>query len=242
MRKLFRKKNNIMNEIPKITPLSAELLRKVDIFKDLKMEEIEVIFKGVMTKQCVPGTIFFTPDDRSERLFILKEGEVDLYRLTPSGKRLAIRRVGPGTIFGEMGLLGQSMQGCFAEAIQNSLVCVATKDDILTLFRQHPDISIKLLEILGGRIRLLEDRLEQLSLNPVKIRLANWLLSNADAKTNLISGFTHEEIGGFIGASRQTVTETLNELQSQKLIEIGHKKIRVVNREKLEAFAELQAA
>lgn len=241
MRNLFRKKNN-MNETPRITPFAAELLRRVDIFKDLKTEEIEVIFKGVMTRQCEPGTIFFSPDDRSERLFILKEGEVDLYRLTPNGKRIAIRRIGPGTVFGEIGLLGQSMQSCFAEAIQNSLVCVATKDDIMALLKGHPEVSVRLLEILGGRIRVLEDRLEQVSLNPVKVRLANWLLSNTDGKVNSVSGFTHEEIGGFIGASRQTVTETLNELQSQKLIEIGHKKINLLDREKLEAFAQLQAA
>jgi CRP/FNR family transcriptional regulator len=109
----------------------AEYLQRVDIFRDLSREEIEALFHGVMLRDCSTGTVFFTPEDSSERLFILKEGQVELYRLTVDGKRLVTRRIGPGTIFGEMGLLGQTLHGCFAEATENSLVCVATRDHIL---------------------------------------------------------------------------------------------------------------
>lgn len=83
----------------------AEYLQRVDILKDLTREEIETLFGGVMLRECARGTVFFTPEDTSSRLYFLKEGEVELYRLTASGKRLVTGRVGQGAVFGEMGLL-----------------------------------------------------------------------------------------------------------------------------------------
>ena len=215
----------------------ADYLRKVDIFQDLSREEIEDLFKGTVLKECVPGTVFFTPEDSSERVFILKLGQVEVYRLTANGKRLVTRRIGPGTIFGEMGLLGQTLQGCFAEATESSLVCMATKDDILQLLRERPDIAIRLLDSIGSRLKSLEDRLEDAIFSPVKVRLARFLLSSLDSASNAVSGYTQAEIGDTIGALRQTVAETLSELEGQGLVEVGRKQIRVINRPALEEIA-----
>jgi CRP/FNR family cyclic AMP-dependent transcriptional regulator len=115
-------RNRWNNKIDSPTLPIADYLRKVDIFQDLSREEIEDLFKGTVLKEYGPGTVFYTPDDSSERVFILKLGQVEVYRLTVNGKRLVTRRIGPGTLFGEMGLLGQTLQGCFAEATKNSLV------------------------------------------------------------------------------------------------------------------------
>lgn len=215
----------------------TEYLREVDIFKGLAQEELEALFRGVMVQECVPGTVFFTPEDPTERLFVLKIGQVELYRLTPSGKRLVTRRIGPGTVFGEMGLLGQSMHGCFAEALENSLVCTATRENILRLFQQRPEVGLRMLEPLGSRLKLLEERLEQAVFSPVKVRVANFLLANLDQVTGMVAGFTHAEIGDTIGTLRQTVTQALNEMQGAGLVEVGHKRIRVLDHQGIKQIA-----
>lgn len=204
----------------------SEHIQRVDLFSGLSEDEIRALFEGVMLRKCAPGTVFFTPDDTSERLFILKEGEVELYRLTPNGKRLVTRRIGPGTIFGEMGLLGQSLQGGFAEAACQTLVCVATRDDVQRILQHRPDVTLKLLEAIGNRVRTLEERLEQAVFSPVKVRLANFLLSNIDS-SGVVSGYTHAEVGDTIGALRQTVTEALGEMQSNGLVQVANKRISV---------------
>ncbi|MBI2846981.1 MAG: Crp/Fnr family transcriptional regulator [Chloroflexi bacterium] len=212
----------------------VEHLKRVDVFKDLTQDEVEALFHSMVVRECKPGTVFFMPEDSTERLFILKTGRVDLYRLTPNGKRLVTRCIEPGTVFGEMGLLGQSMQNCFAEATENSLVCIATKDDVLQLLKERPAVALRLMETLGNRLRLLEQRLEQTAFSPVKVRLASFIIANTDPVTGAVAGYTHEEIGDIIGTLRQTVTETLSELQSQRLIEVKHKRIQVADRRGLE--------
>ncbi|MBI4310166.1 MAG: Crp/Fnr family transcriptional regulator, partial [Chloroflexi bacterium] len=140
--------------------LVLERLRQVDIFQGLGEDDVHAIFKMVTVRECVRGTVFFTPEDPSERLYILKYGRVELYRLTPSGKRLVTRRIGPGTVFGEMSLLGQGMTGTFAEAVEPTLVCVATREDVVGFLKQRPDVALRLLEAMGQRLRTLEEQLE----------------------------------------------------------------------------------
>jgi CRP/FNR family transcriptional regulator len=129
------------------------------------------------------------------------------------------------------------MQGCFAEATEDSLVCVARREDILKLFEERPEVALRLFEAVGKRLKALEDRLEQLAFSPVKARVATFLLGNLDPQTGVVSSFTHEEIGDTIGTIRQTVTETLNEMQRQGLLKVGHKRIEVINREAIEDLA-----
>lgn len=217
-----------------------DYLQRVDIFKGLTSEEIERLAQGLTMRECVPGTLFFAPDDSTERLFILKAGHVELYRLTASGKRLVTRRLGPGAIFGEMGLLGQTMQGGFAEATEDALVCTGTREDVLRLLKEFPEVAVRLLETIGAHLKLLEERLEQAAFSPVKVRLASFVLANMDSTTGLVTGFTHAEIGDTIGALRQTVTEALSEMQDEGLVEIGHKRIRVNNPKGLEEIVQGQ--
>ncbi|MBI4336464.1 MAG: Crp/Fnr family transcriptional regulator [Chloroflexi bacterium] len=209
-------------------------LEQVDVFKRLTPDELDQIGKSFAMWECPRGTLFFTPDDPTERLFILKRGLVEVYRLTPSGKRLVTRRIEPVTLFGEMGLLGQTMHDCFAAALEDSLVCVGTRDDILRLSRQYPDVALRMLEVVGERLKALEERLELVALNPVRVRLASFLLANADPGTGLLGGYTHEEIGEFIGALRQTVTEALSAMQAQRVVEVRHRSIRIRDRAMLE--------
>jgi len=243
MRTVFRWRRKGSNLTTKEASVPVvEYLQKVNIFQGLTQEEIEELFDGVMVRQCTTGTVFFGPEDSTEWLFILKEGRVELYRLTPGGKRLVTRRIEPGTIFGEMGLLGQTLQGCFAEATEDSLVCVATKEDILSLLKQHPDVAIGLLSAIGNHLIELQERLEQTAFSPVKVRLANFLLANMDTSTGVFASYTHAEIGDTIGALRSTVTEILSEMQGQGLLEVGHKRIHVLNRTGLQDIAQGEGA
>jgi CRP-like cAMP-binding protein len=196
--------------------------------------ELGLFFDNVETQYYPAGTILFTPEDSGERLYILRQGLVDLFRLTSRGKRLVTRQILPGSVFGIMGLLGQSMQGNFAEAIEDSTICVITREDVVETLKQHPDITLRLLEIVGRRLRLIEERLVEAVYSPVRVRLAHFLLTNADSASGVLNNLTHEEIGDTIGAVRQTVTETLGLLRKQGLIQTKPKRIRIINRHGLE--------
>jgi CRP/FNR family cyclic AMP-dependent transcriptional regulator len=207
-----------------------------EVCKRTETNEFGLFFDHVEEEFYPAGTMLFTPEESAERLYILKQGRVDLFRLTAAGKRLVTRQILPGAVFGDMGLLGQTTQGSYAEAIEHSAVGIVTRKDILEILRRNPEISLRLLEMVGNRLRLIEERLLETSYSPVRVRIAHFLLTNTDPVSGVLTSFTHEEIGDIIGAARQTVTETLNFLQNKGLIFIGPKKLRIVSRHGLETI------
>ena len=214
-------------------------LQMVDIFQDLSPEEIEEIDRATTMSSCRRGRILYMPEDTSEVLFLLKEGRIQLYRISPDGKKLVIATVGPGAIFGEMALIGQGMHNTFAEAIDDSVLYVMGRSDVERLLLTKPNVALRIFETLGRRLSEAEVRLEVIAFKGIPARLASLLLQLAEeAGSDTVTGFTHQDLGEQIGTYRETTTQTLNTFKSSGLIEIGRKRITILDREGLERIAD----
>ena len=88
----------------------------MEIFQDLSPKEMEELDRLITLSAVKKGKVFYRPEETGEVLFIVKEGRVQLYRISPEGKKLVIATLGAGTLFGEMPLLGQQLHNTFAEA------------------------------------------------------------------------------------------------------------------------------
>ena len=214
-------------------------LQMVDIFQDLTEEEIEEIDRAITMSTCRRGRIFYMPEDTSEVLFLLKEGRVQLYRISPDGKKLVIGTVGPGAIFGEMALIGQGMHNTFAEATEECVLLVMSREDVEHLLVTKPKVALRIFEELGSRLKETESRLEEIAFKGIPARLASFLLQLADEQgDDTITGLTHQDLGEQIGTYRETTTQTLNIFKADGLIDIGRKRIVILDREGLERVAE----
>ena len=212
-------------------------LSEVDLFQGLPPSDLEEINRVTTMKRVPKGKVFW-PSEMEEVLFILKEGRVQLYRLSPDGKKLIIATLGPGSVFGEMTLTGQRMQDAFGEAMEDSLLCMIDRDNLERIILHHPRIALRLLEIMGRRLHDLEKRLEDLAFKTITARLASLLLSLRDENGDIIRGYTHQDLADMVGTYRETVTQTLNEMKAMGLIEIGRKTLRILDPEGLRALAE----
>jgi CRP/FNR family cyclic AMP-dependent transcriptional regulator len=214
-------------------------LQMVDIFQDLTEEEIEEIDRATTISTCRRGKIFYMPEDTSEVLFLLKEGRVQLYRISPDGKKLVIGTIGPGAIFGEMALIGQGMHNTFAEATEDCVLLVMSREDVERLLVTKPKVALRIFEVLGSRLKETESRLEGIAFKGIPARLASYLLQLADEQgTDTITGMTHQDLGEQIGTYRETTTQTLNTFKADGLIDIGRKRITILDRAGLERVAE----
>ena len=214
-------------------------LQMVDIFQDLTEDEIEEIDRAITMSTCRRGRIFYMPEDTSEVLFLLKEGRVQLYRISPDGKKLVIGTIGPGAIFGEMALIGQGMHNTFAEATENCVLLVMSREDVEHLLVTKPKVALRIFEELGSRLKETESRLEEIAFKGIPARLASFLLQLADEQgDDTITGLTHQDLGEQIGTYRETTTQTLNIFKADGLIDIGRKRISILDREGLERVAE----
>lgn len=209
-----------------------KFLSELLVFQDLTPREMEDLNR-VTTMSTVPkGRVFYRPEEPGEVLFILKEGRVQLYRISPEGKKLVITTLGPHTLFGEMALLGTKMHNTFAEAINDCLICVMSRNDLERLILSKPQVALRILEITGQRLQEAEESLENMAFKGIPARLANLLLRLSDEQeSDEVTGLTHQDLAESIGTYRETATQVLNDLKARGLIEIGRKRIRLLDRE-----------
>jgi CRP-like cAMP-binding protein len=213
-------------------------LQMVDIFQDLTDAEIKEINRAITVTSIRRGKILYMPEDTSEVLFLLEQGRIQLYRISPDGKKLVIATLGPGTVFGEMALIGQGMHNSFAEAIEDCVVYVMSRDDVERLLVTKPKVALRIFEALGSRLRDAEIRLEEIAFKGIPARLATRLLQLAEEQgKDTITGLTHQDLGEQIGTYRETTTQTLNTFKAEGLIEIGRKRITILDREGLQRIA-----
>ncbi len=220
----------------------AEKLRYLSelmVFQDLSPREMEELNR-ITTMSTVPkGRVFYRPEEPGEVLFILKEGKVQLYRISPEGKKLVITTLGPHTLFGEMALLGTKMHNTFAEAIEDCLICVMSRTDLERLILNKPQVALRILAVTGKRLRDAEERLENMAFKGIPARLASLLLRLSEEQASIdITGLTHQDLAESVGTYRETATQVLNDLKNDGLIEIGRKRITILDGERLGAVAE----
>jgi CRP/FNR family transcriptional regulator, cyclic AMP receptor protein len=212
-------------------------LRETEVFVSLSPEEQTWLAESATMVTCTRGRIFYTPDESGEVVFILKRGKVDLYRIAPDGRKLVVATLGPHTIFGEMGLIGQGMYGCFAEAVDECLICVLSRSDMQALIRRNPDVGLSLLAELGKRLQQRESELEALAFRGLPARLAALLLRESDAYGTVI-GLSHQDIAERLGTYRETVSQLLGRFRSEGLVAVEPRWIKVLDPGGLAAYAE----
>ncbi len=221
------------------TKAKLGFLSDIELFQDLSPKEIEELERLITISSVKRGKVFYRPEESGEVLFILKSGRVQLYRISPEGKKLVIASLGPGTLFGEMPLLGQQMHNTFAEAAEECVIFVMSRKDLERLFLNKPQVALRVLDITGRRLRDAESRLQTMAFKGIPARLASLLLLLAEEHDSLeVVGLTHQDLAETVGTYRETATQVLNDLKAQGLIEIGRKHITILNADGLMAIAE----
>lgn len=210
-------------------------LRSNQVFGNLSDTEMQELDRVTTMTTCDRGRIFYTPGETGEVLFLLKRGRVQIYRVSADGKKLVIAMLEPGTLFGEMALVGQGMYNTFAEAVEPCTLCAMSRRDVEMLVMKFPRVGIRLLETVGRRLMDAEARLEALAFKSIPARLATLLLRLT--QNNFVEGATHQDLAEQIGTYRETVTQTLNDFKARGLIDIQRKRIEIIDVLALEQLA-----
>lgn len=220
------------------------LLSMVDIFEPLTEQEIEDLNGQLPDRRLEGGEIFFGPDDPSERLFILQSGKARIYRTNPDGREFTLAVVEAGSIFGEMALTGQRLEGAYAQAMELSVVSTMARADLERLILGKPEVGLRIMHLLSERLRRQEDRLEDAHMKDVRSRLAGIIVLLVESEGlrsgtgyRIASHYTHESLGTMIGANRVAVTRAFGLLQDAGVVEVRRRLIHVPDLEALKESA-----
>ena len=221
-----------------------KLLSLVDIFEPLSEQEIERLDGQLPDVHLEPGQMLYGPQDQTERLFLIQKGKVRIFRTTPDGRELTLAVVESGTVFGEMALTGQQLEGAYAQAMEPSQVSTMARADLERLVLEKPEVGLKIMHVLSERLRRYETRLEDVTMKDVRSRLAGIILLLVESEGlrtgtgyRIPAHYTHERLGTMVGANRVAVTRAFGLLQDEGVVELRRRLIHVEDIEALRRSA-----
>ncbi|MEK4649579.1 MULTISPECIES: Crp/Fnr family transcriptional regulator [Exiguobacterium] len=204
------------------------LLSHISLFDELPMQELKVIDAMSQMRPVKKGKIIVSPDAPIPALFLLKEGQVRLYRMNQHGKQFTVDILTSGNIFGETATLSLTDDDLYAEAMTDTYLCTIGVDEFEQLIEKSPKIALKLINILSERLKDLYALSEKIALTDVKYRILYLLLKlseksgvrKKDWQTINIK-LTHADIAAMVGTTRETTSVIMSNLKKEGYIKKG---------------------
>jgi CRP/FNR family transcriptional regulator, cyclic AMP receptor protein len=221
------------------------LLSMVDILGPLSEEQMEELAKRTPDTFLEPEDILYAPTDGTERLFILKEGRVQVYEVDRGGQEITLSVIEDGNVFGEMALTGQSLEGLYVRALVPSTVVSLRREDLEDLIMMKPEVGLRLVRELAERLHASEARYANVVGKEVPARLAALILTLVDSEGVVSSEsyripthYTHEQIASMIGCKRVAVTRAFRKLEEGGAVVLKDRRIVVKDVDALKEMAE----
>jgi CRP/FNR family transcriptional regulator, cyclic AMP receptor protein len=221
----------------------VQLLSRVEILEPLSEEDLRGLLRRSLDTHLQAGETFYTPEDTTENLFILKKGRVRIFR-TAGSRELTLSEIEPGTIFGEMAFTAQRLRGAYAQALEPSILITMSRADLEHLMLDKPQVGIRITHLLSERLHSYEERIEDLTLKDIHARLANLILLLCEGEgvmtrqdIKIPHHYTHERLGTMIGANREAVTRAFAKLQDEGAVELRRRLIYISDIEALRRLA-----
>jgi len=190
------------------------------------------------------SAVLFMEGDLPQGVYLIREGRVKLSICSSDGKKLILRIADAGELLDITAAMSGTPYEMTAETIHNCQVSFIRRDDFLRFLLGHPDVYQSVARELSLNYRKACEKLRSVVLSSsVSERLARLLLEwgntgkETDRGTRVKIAMTHEEIGEFIGTSRETITRTMSDFKHRKFVMLEGSTLMISNRVALESFA-----
>ncbi len=216
-----------------------------DIFRNLEPWQRAEVELQITYNSYPNGQIFHAPNEVGKQLFVLRSGRVRVYKLSPEGRALTLMLLDPPTIFGEMTLVGQWVHDTCAEGMIECVIGVIARDALREILTRHPQVTLAFMDLMGQRLRAMENKLADIAFKSVPQRLASVLLSLSGAVPGQTAGtsppsavrYTHQQLAEMIGSYRETVTKAIGEFREAGMIRIADEAISLTDLTQLQRLA-----
>lgn len=192
------------------------------------MAIFDILAQGQPTRSYSSGQIIYLQGTYPDQFYYLLFGTVRSFISSPSGEERVLTIHRPGDLMGEASFFDECPRVTSAMALEECRVVTIDRNRLDSIFAQHPEMAMPMLQYLARTVRMLSDHVEASSL-PARQRVARYLLA-MPGKSGVPLFCTHEGIGQAVGLSRVTVSRVLGELSAQGMVELGYRTIIILQR------------
>lgn len=218
-----------------------EFLSQFPLFDVLSEEELMYLDNYTEAKTYKKYDHVFLENDPSDTIFFLTKGVIKLGSHSHDGREVIKNILHPHAMFGELGLVGEEKRQGFAEVMNEPAECLLLKvEDFRKLMDKNHQLCFNVINLVGGKLRKAESRLESLIFKDARARIIDFLKDSVEKRGRKVGfemllkhSLTQQDIANITGTSRQTVTSVLNDLRKSDLIYFNRRSILIRDMQKL---------
>ena len=215
----------------------TQILKKSLIFSSLNEEELSGLVDLAVERSFQPDEFIFWEDDEPDYFYVIARGRIKVVKHSSAGKEFIIAFFGPGEMFGEVAVFEGKPYPASAQAISASKVLGIKRQNFLDFLATRPQVALRIINILGGRLRDAQGRLKDLAGERVEQRLARILLMLASRMGNTLP-FTRQELADMAGMTTETAIRLTSQLRKRGIIRSFRGQLIILDEVKLRALAE----
>jgi CRP-like cAMP-binding protein len=218
-------------------------LSEIALFAALTESEIQGLAQRAVEKRFAPDEMLFWEGEPCAGIFLIVQGSVKIFRTSPGGREVMLAiEAAPATV-AELPLFDGGPYPASVRAVEPVVSLFINKGDFQQVCRQYPEVALKVLAVVGQRLRLLVGLVEAMTFGSVTQRLARLLLDTSKgAGTEIFElPVTHQELASRLGTVREVVSRNMARFRAEGLIRIQGHQVQIVNRAGLEQEAEPQS-
>lgn len=193
-----------------------EALKSVPLFAELGRSEIQELARSLIKRNFKSGQIIFHLDDPGGLLYIVKQGQVKIYRPDQDGHDAVLAILGKGDYFGEFALFDDSPRSATAKTLTPTMTYTLYRGEFVQFIRRNPDFSLKLLGIMAQHIREMNEQLSDVFFLPLPSRLARQFLRLGKVHGEETEGgllipihLTQTDLAEMTGATRVSINRAI---------------------------------
>ncbi|MHB8086413.1 MAG: Crp/Fnr family transcriptional regulator [Dehalococcoidia bacterium] len=214
-----------------------KILQGSSIFSSLDESELAELAEIVSEKEFRQGDHIFWEGDRAAYFYVLAAGRIKVSKMSPSGREFVLAFFGPGDIFGEVAVFEDKPYPASAQATESTTVLAVGKDSFTKFLSRHPAVALKIINMLGSRLRDAMGRLRDLAGERVEQRIAA-ILVMLSSKFGPELPFTRREIADMAGTTIETTIRTMTRFKKGGVIKSARGRLTVLDKKILSTIAE----
>ena len=221
---------------PKITALS-----EIALFAALSESELQGLAQRAVERRFAADEVLFWEGEACAGIFLIVEGSVKIFRTSPAGREIMLSIESAPATVAELPLFDGGPYPASVRAIEPVATLFLNKNDFQQFCRQYPEVALKVLAVVGRRLRHLVGLVEAVTFGSVTQRLARLLLEASAGSSEFDLPATHQELASRLGTVREVVSRNLGRFRVQGLIAIDGRQVHILNRTGLQQEADAQA-
>ncbi len=199
-------------------------LHDIPMFSDLDQKFHQELQESIHIKKFTKNSIVFYEGDESNYLYILLEGTVRLYKTSPKGSQVQIKRMDAPDTIGEYACFETEPFPATCEFITEGSMGLLHFDKVYK-YLDNQEFSLGLIKSLTKKVMMLSSLVHKETILSSEAKVADLMIE----KISIFTRLKNNEIAGMLNLTPETFSRIITKFKKESIIEVKNHQVKILN-------------